>query len=108
MQHYKAPDNSLHFIEPEFAHLLPAGSVQITEDEAETIRVSNAPKPTEDSIRSERDVILSTTIDKINSVRWASLTASQKTAWTNYRQALLDIPEQPGFPESVEWPVAPN
>jgi len=40
---YKAPDNSLHFIEPEFAHLLPAGSVQITDEEAEALR----PKPAE-------------------------------------------------------------
>lgn len=36
--HYKAPDNSLHFIEPEFAHLLPAGSVAITDEEAEALR----------------------------------------------------------------------
>jgi len=36
--HYKAPDNSLHFIEPEFAHLLPAGSVAITDAEAEALR----------------------------------------------------------------------
>jgi hypothetical protein len=36
--HYKAPDNSLHFIEPEFAYLLPAGSVAITDAEAEALR----------------------------------------------------------------------
>jgi hypothetical protein len=41
--HYKSPDNSVHFIEPEFAHLLPAGSVQITDEEAEALR----PKPPE-------------------------------------------------------------
>ena len=41
--HYKAPDNSLHFIEPEFAQLLPAGSVPITDEEAEALR----PKPPE-------------------------------------------------------------
>lgn len=35
---YKAPNNSLHFLEPEFAHLLPAGSVQITDEEAEVLR----------------------------------------------------------------------
>ena len=35
---YKAPDNSLHFIEPEYAHLLPEGSVQITDEEAEALR----------------------------------------------------------------------
>ena len=35
---YKSPDNSLHFIEPEFAHLLPAGSVAITDAEADALR----------------------------------------------------------------------
>jgi hypothetical protein len=35
---YKAPDNSLHVIEPEFAHMLPLGSVPITDEEAEELR----------------------------------------------------------------------
>ena len=38
---YKDTQNNLHFIEPSFAHLLPEGCVQITEDEAEALR----PKP---------------------------------------------------------------
>jgi hypothetical protein len=38
MQHYKSPDNSLHCIEPEFAHLLPEGCIAITEEEAEALR----------------------------------------------------------------------
>jgi hypothetical protein len=29
-------------------------------------------------------------------------------AWATYRQALRDIPDQAGFPASVEWPVAPS
>lgn len=41
MQHYKAPDNSVHAIDPEFEHFLPAGSVPITVEEAEVLR----PKP---------------------------------------------------------------
>lgn len=40
--HYKAPDNSLHFLDSaEYEHLLPAGSIQITDAEAEALR----PKP---------------------------------------------------------------
>ena len=39
---YKDPQNNIHVIEPEFAHLLPAGSVAITDEEAEALR----PKPT--------------------------------------------------------------
>lgn len=46
MQHYKAPDNSLHFIEPAFAHMLPAGCVPITEEEAEAIRAASIKPPT--------------------------------------------------------------
>jgi hypothetical protein len=35
---YKAPDNSLHVIDPEFAYMLPAGLVPITDAEAEALR----------------------------------------------------------------------
>jgi hypothetical protein len=43
---YKAPDNSLHYIEPEYAHFLPVGSMPITEQEAEALRIANTPAPT--------------------------------------------------------------
>jgi len=37
--HYKSPDNSLHFLDDDsFAHLLPAGSVPISDTEAEALR----------------------------------------------------------------------
>ncbi len=29
-------------------------------------------------------------------------------AWETYRQALRDVPEQAGFPMSIEWPEKPN
>lgn len=52
---YKAPDNSLHFIEPEYAHLLPAGCVPIAPEEAEALRpVIEAPKPTTVSMAQAR------------------------------------------------------
>lgn len=28
-------------------------------------------------------------------------------AWAAYRQALRDVPDQPGFPWTVDWPVKP-
>lgn len=51
---YKAPDNSLHFIEPEFAHLLPAGCVQITAEEAEALRPV-PPAPTTQDLLNKLD-----------------------------------------------------
>lgn len=45
--HYKAPDNTVHFLDdPAFVHLLPAGSVPITDAEAEALRRErSAPTP---------------------------------------------------------------
>jgi len=44
--HYKAPNNSLHFLDDDsFAHLLPEGSIAITDAEAEALRPA-APEPT--------------------------------------------------------------
>ena len=45
MPHYKAPDNSLHFIDRAFESMLPAGSVQITDEQAQALRPI-APEPT--------------------------------------------------------------
>jgi hypothetical protein len=37
--HYKAPDNSLHFLDStEYEYLLPVGSVAITDEEAQALR----------------------------------------------------------------------
>jgi hypothetical protein len=37
--HYKTPDNSVHFLDSaDYEYLLPAGSVQITDEEAEALR----------------------------------------------------------------------
>jgi hypothetical protein len=47
-------------------------------------------------------------VDRINPVWYASLTAQQQQELATYRQALLDIPQQAGFPESVEWPAKPE
>lgn len=30
-----------------------------------------------------------------------------KQAWATYRQALRDLPTQPGFPDNIVWPVPP-
>ena len=39
--HYKDLENNLHFLDSaEFEHLLPVGSVQITDAEADSIRLS--------------------------------------------------------------------
>ena len=60
--------------------------------------------------RKQRDAILSAEVDPIvsNPLRWAALTAEQQQAWADYRQALLDIPQQAGFPHDIIWPTKPT
>lgn len=38
MQTYKAPDNSLHCIDPQHEYMLPLGSVPISDEDAEALR----------------------------------------------------------------------
>ena len=60
-------------------------------------------------VRAERDMKLATEVDPIagNALRWAALDAETQAAWAAYRQALLDVPAQAGFPHEVTWPVKP-
>lgn len=62
------------------------------------------------SVRATRDSILANSVDPLvsNPLRWGSLTAEKQAAWTTYRQALLDVPQQSGFPNSVVWPTKPE
>jgi hypothetical protein len=41
---------------------------------------------------------------------WTQLADStaDKAAWATYRQALRDLPQQEGFPNTVTWPIAPD
>jgi len=58
--------------------------------------------------RAKRDTLLKETVDSVNPMRWEALTDTQKDAWRAYRQALLDVPQQEGFPNNITWPEAPK
>lgn len=60
--------------------------------------------------RARRDNKLVKYVDPIatNNLRWNALSSEAQAAWTAYRQALLDVPQQDGFPHDVTWPVAPE
>lgn len=63
-----------------------------------------------DIVRMKRDTRLSEEVDPIvsNPLRWGSLSDEQQLAFTVYRQNLLDITEQEGFPHNVVWPTKPE
>tara|TARA_R110000765_G_scaffold173996_3_gene278701 strand:- start:757 stop:1035 length:279 start_codon:yes stop_codon:yes gene_type:complete len=59
--------------------------------------------------REIRDKILVEEVDPIvsNTLRWNDMTDAKRTEWTNYRQALLDVPAQAGYPDNITWPTKP-
>jgi hypothetical protein len=58
-----------------------------------------------DSIRDERDRLLGAS--DWTQVADAPLTADEKTAWADYRQALRDVPQDFDSPDDVVWPEVP-
>lgn len=77
------------------------------EPEPET---SKSPSPTTEEkaiqVRLQRDALLAACDWVV--VRSQELGEPVPQEWASYRQALRDIPEQPGFPENVEWPEPPK
>lgn len=74
----------------------------------QTWRLEPAPPPEVDpaEIRAQRDELLA-------ACDWTQLSDAPlgdeaRAAWSAYRAALRDVPQQPGFPNSVTWPDAPG
>jgi hypothetical protein len=73
----------------------------------------NTPDPApqeelEAPVRRQRDALLVASDNRALADRWASMTTQQQQAWAQYRQELRDVPEQPGFPQTVVWPTPPQ
>jgi hypothetical protein len=60
-------------------------------------------------VRDNRNWLLGEA-DKVtyNPLRWAAMTSTEQSAWATYRQSLLDLPTQAGFPDTVTWPTRPD
>ena len=59
--------------------------------------------------RAVRNMLLVSEVDPIvtNPLRWAELSSAVQQQWTDYRTALLDVPQQSGFPSEIVWPTKP-
>lgn len=81
MPHYKSPDNKVHFLESSaFQHLLPAGCVQITDDEAEALLIV-APSLSDFQSAHDAHLNLAARARKYDSIHTASLRAAYPGPW---------------------------
>ena len=59
------------------------------------------------TVRQQRNNLLSA-IDRINPIWYTSLTTEEQNQLVAYRQQLLDVPQQAGFPTDTVWPAKPT
>jgi hypothetical protein len=61
-------------------------------------------------VRAERDRRLVSEVDPVvsNPLRWADLSSQEQADVSAYRLALLDVPQQQGFPHTISWPTKPS
>ena len=90
------------FVEPYVAQWEAEKARQEAAAEAEW----NDPANVEARARVERNRLLAET-DYILMPDYP-LAEAQRAAWTVYRQALRDLPEQDGWPASIVWPEKPS
>jgi hypothetical protein len=90
MSYYKTPDDSLHYLDsPKYEYLLPAGSVPITDEQAEAMK----PKPSASEVRiNELKSLLASTDYKVlpDYDRTDEATIAQRQAWRDEIRSLLD------------------
>ena len=60
----------------------------------------------ERNVRQERAILLQTS-DKYTLTDFP-ITDEKRVEWLEYRRQLRDLTDQPGFPESISWPVQPK
>jgi hypothetical protein len=60
--------------------------------------------------RMVRDQFLADIVDPVvsNPLRWADMTTEKQNEWAAYRTALLNVPDQSGFPNNISWPTKPE
>lgn len=87
-----------------------ANCTLMTDEEVEEhINPTPTTEQPEAQARAKRDGLLRE-LDAIvtNPLRWSTFDDTQKQALADYRQALLDVPQQDGFPENINWPIKPE
>lgn len=57
-----------------------------------------------EKMRMERNARLAAT----DWTQAADVPQATKDKWAPYRQALRDVPQQPGFPDNIQWPAKPE
>jgi len=124
--HIDSNDKLLGWYSDDVNSTIPTPNVVVTDDQWQTSLDNNYNSINSDGsgsvvdystnaekvsvVRGMRDAKLVTDVDAVagNALRWAELTSDQQVTWATYRQSLLNVPQQAGFPTNVTWPTKPR
>ena len=85
-----------------FSEYTDGEGVVHTKAAQETAHQANLDAAAAERVRTERD-------SKLAKTDWLALSdTTMSSEWTTYREALRDVPEQGGFPDTVTWPTEPS
>jgi len=122
--HVDSNGQILGWYDPEIHNSIPEPSIQVTEEVWQNA-INNSHNTIIDGVtsqvdhrsdeqkakdaRTQRNMLLTTIVDPIvtNPLRWAELSTTEQQEWADYRTALLNVPQQVGFPNAITWPTRP-
>ena len=107
--HDTIPEPNIEVTEEQWSNALDNDHNKVNADgSSETVDFRTDEEKSTD-LRQYRDYLLTLYVDPIvsNALRWADLSTTKQDEWKAYRQALLDVPAQSSFPNSVTWPTKP-
>ena len=108
--HDTIPEPYIEVTEEQWANALDNDHNKVNSDGSSEIADFRTNEEKIIDARYYRDLLLVDNVDPIvsNTLRWADLSTSKQDEWKAYRQALLDVPSQSTFPNSVSWPSKPD
>jgi len=106
--HTDIPEPNVEVSEEVWQNAIDSSHNTIINGVTSQVDYRNAEQKASDT-RFYRNELLVREVDPIvtNPLRWAELSSTEQQAWTDYRTALLDVPQQASFPEDIVWPTKP-
>ncbi len=105
--HDSIPEPNIEFTEQEWQEAISINANCIVDGKLVKIDIRTKEQKAKDA-RFVRDSLLKK-LDSLvyNPLRWQEFSSEQKESLAKYRLDLLNVPEQFGFPEEIEWPIKP-
>lgn len=108
--HEEIPQPSIQLTRQQWAEIVEGGHNKVSNDGSSSTVDVRTQEQVANSVRNKRNNLLKHEVDPIagNTLRWDELASDRQSELASYRTALLDVPQQGGFPSNITWPTKPE